>query len=151
MTMFRVPGDFHSISAALRSSRVQSGDTILVNDGAYNQVVVVPYNKDVDRDEEKPAAEETPAGQVPDGPDEQLAAEPSAPMAEADARLPEPLTSPSVDVPDANPEEAVPVSRSSIQMIRVDQASPYLVTIHRSTWERGPEKRWNPFFRISSR
>jgi len=45
MSVFRVPGDFPSIEAALASPLVARGDTILAREGMYNKVVVVPFRR----------------------------------------------------------------------------------------------------------
>jgi len=45
MSVFRVPGDFASIEAALASPLVARGDTILAREGMYNKVVVVPFRR----------------------------------------------------------------------------------------------------------
>jgi len=165
MTIFRVPGDFPSISLAMDSPLVQRGDTILVKEGAYNQVVVVPFDKvgiRVMGDGGEDALENQVAGPPPDEPDNEKykdgQPDPSGPSEETTGspagesdgdnaplgrELPPyeaPLGSPGPEPLNLN----TTVTRTGVKMIKVEQDSgpPYWVTIHRRTVERyrTPEK-----------
>lgn len=132
MAMFSVPGDFPTIEKALGSPQVQRGDTVLVKDGAYTQVVVVPYNKVGVHVMRGGEPSEEPVG------DQVIAPE------EASQNYPAEEPADEMAVHRDAPREGI--TTSSVKVFRVDQGSPYWVTVHRSILERGPAKRSNPAF-----
>jgi len=154
MTIFRVPGDFPSIQTAMDSPHVQRGDTILVREGAYNQVVVVPFDKvgiqvleesgDPLESSGKAVTEVPPEPENIQPPESDAVGAPSEPPAgpeeSATASSPGgPLTSP------ARKKAAGAVTSTGLSVLSLGRP-PYWVTVYRRTLQRSPQKQPNPFF-----
>lgn len=163
MTIFRVPGDFPSLALAFDSPLVQRGDTILVKEGAYNQVVIVPFDKvgiRVRGERPADAAETTVPAYEADVPgldnDRRTDPSPEGPLPGGGGEAPlGQEQSPGEGPPEPGAEsgplnQVIPVTRASIKMVRGQgPVSPYWVTVHRRTSERAkgtsPGSSWMRF------